>query len=68
MLRAPQALNSLVPIGREMLALKHFEPLGRAEMARLLGITREAGAKRDSRAPKRLEDVLATMPVGRERP
>jgi RNA polymerase sigma-70 factor (ECF subfamily) len=29
MLRVQGALNSLVPIGREMLALKHFDWLGR---------------------------------------
>jgi RNA polymerase sigma-70 factor (ECF subfamily) len=46
MLRAQEALNSLVPIDRDMLALRHFEQLGRAEAAQVLGITRETGAKR----------------------
>jgi RNA polymerase sigma-70 factor (ECF subfamily) len=66
MLRVQGALNSLAPIGREMLALKHFERLGRG--GQVLGITPETGAKRYLRAPKRPEDVLATMPVGRENP
>ena len=54
-------LNSLDPIDREALALRHFEQLGRAEAAQVLGITQEAGAKRYFRALKRLKDVLATM-------
>jgi RNA polymerase sigma-70 factor (ECF subfamily) len=59
-------LNRLDPIDREMLALRHFEPLGCADAAHVLGITREAGAKRYFRALKRLKDVLATMPGGGE--
>jgi RNA polymerase sigma-70 factor (ECF subfamily) len=47
MLRAREALNSLVPIDRDMLAWRHFEQLGRAEAALVLGITRETGAKQD---------------------
>ena len=66
MLRVQGVLNSLVPICCEMLALKHFERLGRG--GQVLGITPETGAKRYLRAPMRLEDVLATMPVGRESP
>ena len=42
-LRVQEALNSLDPIDREMLALRHSEQLGRAEAAQVLGITREAG-------------------------
>lgn len=59
-----QALNGLDPIDREVLALRHFEQLGRAEAALALGITREAGAKRYYRALKRLKDALATLPGG----
>jgi RNA polymerase sigma-70 factor (ECF subfamily) len=68
MLRVQEALNSLEPIDREMLALRHFEQLGRAEAAQVLGISQEAGAKRYFRALKRLKDVLATMPGGWEGP
>jgi RNA polymerase sigma-70 factor (ECF subfamily) len=66
MLRVQEALNSLDPIDREMLALRHFEQLGRAEAALMLGITQEAGAKRYFRALKRLKDALATLPGGWE--
>jgi RNA polymerase sigma-70 factor (ECF subfamily) len=66
MLRVQDALNSLDPIDREVLALRHFEQLGRAEAAQVLGITQDAAAKRYFRALKRLKDVLATMPGGGE--
>jgi RNA polymerase sigma-70 factor, ECF subfamily len=62
MLRIQEALNSLDPIDREMLALRHFEQLSRAEASQVLGISQEAGAKRYFRALKRLKDKLATMP------
>jgi RNA polymerase sigma-70 factor (ECF subfamily) len=65
-LRVQEALNSLDPIDREVLALRHFEQLGRAEAAQVLGISQEAGAKRYFRALKRLKDVLATLPGGGE--
>ena len=68
LLRVQEALNSLDPIDREVLALRHFEQLGRAEAAQVLGISQEAGAKRYFRALKRLKDVLATMPGGDEGP
>jgi RNA polymerase sigma-70 factor, ECF subfamily len=66
LLRVQEALNSLDPIDREVLALRHFEQLGRTEAALVLGITQEAGAKRYFRALKRLKDVLATLPGGWE--
>jgi RNA polymerase sigma-70 factor (ECF subfamily) len=66
MLRVQEALNSLDAVDREVLALRHFEQLGRAEVAQVLGISREAGAKRYFRALRRLKDALATMPGGWE--
>jgi RNA polymerase sigma-70 factor (ECF subfamily) len=66
MLRVQEALNSLDPIDREALALRHFEQLSRAEAALVLGISQDAGAKRYFRALKRLKDILATMPGGGE--
>ena len=68
MLRVQEALNSLDSIDREVLALRHFEQLGRAEAAQVLGISQDAGAKRYFRALKRLKDVLATLPGGGEAP
>jgi RNA polymerase sigma-70 factor, ECF subfamily len=66
MLRVQEALNSLDPIDREVLALRHFEQLGRAETAQVLEISQDAAAKRYFRAVKRLKEVLATLPGGAE--
>jgi RNA polymerase sigma-70 factor (ECF subfamily) len=66
MLRLQEALNTLDPIDREVLALKHFEELSRSETAEALSISPEAAAKRYFRALKRLKDVLASMPGGWE--
>jgi RNA polymerase sigma-70 factor (ECF subfamily) len=66
MLRVQEALNSLESLDREVLALRHFEQLNRAETAHVLGISEEAGAKRYIRALKRLKDVLAKLPGGLE--
>jgi RNA polymerase sigma-70 factor, ECF subfamily len=66
MLRTQEALNGLDPIDPEVLGLRHFGQLGRAEEALVIGISQEAGAKRCFRALKRLEDALATLPGGWE--
>jgi RNA polymerase sigma-70 factor (ECF subfamily) len=66
LLRIQEALNTLDPIDREVLALKHFEDLSRAETAEVLGISPEAAAKRYFRALKRLKEVLASVPGGWE--
>jgi RNA polymerase sigma-70 factor (ECF subfamily) len=63
-LQVQEALNALDPLDREVVALRHFEQLSRAETAQVLGISEEAGAKRYIRALKRLKAVLAAMPGG----
>jgi RNA polymerase sigma-70 factor (ECF subfamily) len=65
-LRLQEALNSLDPIDREILSLRHFEQLSRSEAARVLGIEEGTAAKRYFRALKRLKDILADMPGGLE--
>jgi RNA polymerase sigma-70 factor (ECF subfamily) len=65
-LRVQEALNALEPLDREILALRHFEQLSRAEASRVLGIEEAAAAKRYVRALKRLKGVLAGMPGGLE--
>ena len=65
-LRLQEALNTLEPIDREILSLRHFEELTAAETARVLDIEESAAAKRYFRALKRLKDVLAAMPGGQE--
>ncbi len=58
-LQVQAAVNSLDPIDREVVALRHFEQLTRAETAAVLGITEEAGAKRYIRALKKLKSILS---------
>ena len=65
-LHVQEALNELEPLDREVVALRHFEQLSRAETAQVLGISEDAGAKRYIRALKRLKAVLAAMPGGLE--
>jgi RNA polymerase sigma-70 factor, ECF subfamily len=65
-LQVQEAINSLEPLDREVVALRHFEQLSRAETAVVLGITEAAGAKRYIRALKKLKTILAAMPGGLE--
>ncbi len=66
LLQVQDAVNSLDPIDREVVALRHFENLTRAETAVVLGISEEAGAKRYIRALKKLRTIMAAMPGGLE--
>jgi RNA polymerase sigma-70 factor, ECF subfamily len=64
MMRVQEALNTLDPIDREILSLRHFEEMSLAETALSLGIEQAAAAKRYIRALKRLKTILANMPGG----
>jgi RNA polymerase sigma-70 factor (ECF subfamily) len=66
MMRVQEALNTLDPIDREVLSLRHFEEMSLAETALSLGIEEAAAAKRYIRALKRLKTILANMPGGFE--
>ncbi|ODU00887.1 MAG: hypothetical protein ABS79_02620 [Planctomycetes bacterium SCN 63-9] len=63
-LRLQQAIDSLDPIDREVLVLRHFEELTAEESARVLGIDRSAASKRYMRALKRLKAHIEAMPGG----
>jgi len=52
--RVQDALNSLEPLGREVLAMRHFEQLSNVETATALGIGKSAASSRYLRALKRL--------------
>jgi RNA polymerase sigma-70 factor (ECF subfamily) len=54
-LRLEEALNSMDPVDREVLVLRHFEQLTNAEAATELGIEEAAASKRYIRALKKLE-------------
>lgn len=53
-----EALDSLDPLDREVLSLRHFEQLSNAETAQVLNIEPSAASKRYIRALKRLKGVL----------
>jgi RNA polymerase sigma-70 factor, ECF subfamily len=57
-----QALNSMDPIDREVLALKHFEQLSTSEIAQVLGLSKAGAAKRHLRALSRLREILTRIP------
>lgn len=57
-----EALNSMDPTDREVLALKHFEQLSTSEIAEVLGMSKAGAGSRYLRAIKRLKQVLAQLP------
>jgi RNA polymerase sigma-70 factor (ECF subfamily) len=57
-----EALNSMDPIDREVLALKHFEQLSTTEIAAVLGLSKAGAGSRYLRAIKRLREILAQIP------
>jgi RNA polymerase sigma-70 factor, ECF subfamily len=63
-IRLQEALNSLDPIDREVLVLRHFEELSNGEAAAVLGLDKSAASKRYARALIRIKDVLASLPGG----
>jgi RNA polymerase sigma-70 factor (ECF subfamily) len=56
------ALESLEPLDREILTLRHFEELSNNEVAELLGLQKAAASNRYVRALGRLREVLAKVP------
>lgn len=61
-LRVQAALNSMDPMDREVLVLRHFEMLSNEETAGVLGIKPSAASNRHIRALRRLEVILAEDP------
>ena len=57
-----EALNSMDPIDREVLALKHFEQLSTLEIAQVLGLSKAGAGSRYLRAIKRLREILSRVP------
>jgi RNA polymerase sigma-70 factor (ECF subfamily) len=57
-----EALNSMDPVDREVLALKHFEQLSMAEIADVLGLSKAGAGSRYLRAIKRLREMLSQIP------
>jgi RNA polymerase sigma-70 factor (ECF subfamily) len=61
-IKLQEALNSMDPLDREVLTLRHFEDLSNNETAQVLGIQKAAASNRYIRALKRLKDILSSMP------
>jgi RNA polymerase sigma-70 factor, ECF subfamily len=61
-----EALNSMDPLDREVLALKHFEQLSTSEIAQELGLSKAGAGSRYLRAIKRLRAILEAIPGFRE--
>ena len=55
------ALNTMDPIDREVLALRHFEQLTVSEAAAVLGIKQKAAGMRYVRALRRLKGILTSL-------
>ncbi len=64
--RMQQALDGMDPADREVLALRHFEQLSRAEIAAVIGVSEAAAGKRYIRALERLKQALGQGPGGLE--
>jgi RNA polymerase sigma-70 factor (ECF subfamily) len=60
-IRLQEALNSMEPLDREILALRHFEQLSLAETAQVLQLTESGACRRHMRALKRLRDLLSGL-------
>ena len=54
-----QVLESLDPVDREVIALRHFEQLDNAETAAVLGLSKSGASSRYVRAMRRLHTALA---------
>jgi RNA polymerase sigma-70 factor (ECF subfamily) len=60
--RLHAALETMNPIDREILALRHFEQLTNSETAQVLGLRVDAASQRYGRALLRLKDMLLSIP------
>jgi RNA polymerase sigma-70 factor (ECF subfamily) len=67
-LRIQEVLNSMDPLDREVLALRHFEQLSNSETAQVLGLSETAASNRFVRALRRLRAILMSAPGFFEEP
>ncbi len=60
--RLREALDTMHPLDREVLALRHFEQLRNTEAAAVMGLSEAAASKRYVRALARLREILTRRP------
>jgi RNA polymerase sigma-70 factor (ECF subfamily) len=60
-IRVQEAINSMNPMDREVLVLRHFEMLSNKETAEVLGISKKAASNRYVRALERLKEILSFL-------
>jgi RNA polymerase sigma-70 factor (ECF subfamily) len=63
-IRLQEALNSMDPLDREIIVLRHYEQMTNGHAAAALGLSESAASKRYIRALERLEEILAALPGG----
>jgi RNA polymerase sigma-70 factor (ECF subfamily) len=61
-IRLQQALDRMDPLDRDILVLRHHEQMTNGDAAAALGLEVSATSKRYTRAPARLEGILAALP------
>jgi RNA polymerase sigma-70 factor (ECF subfamily) len=61
-IQVQEALNSMDPVDREVLVMKHFEQLSTSEIAQVLGLSKAGAGSRYLRAVKRLRELLSQVP------
>ena len=61
-LKLQELLNTMEPLDREVLALRHFEELTNAEVAQVVGLSKTAASNRYLRALGRLRTLLEGIP------
>jgi len=57
-----EALNSMDPLDREVLTLRHFEHMNNEEVAQVLGLSQGAASVRYVKALKRIREILTAIP------
>lgn len=57
-----EAINSMDPMDREIIALRHFEELSNNEAAEVIGLSKAAASNRYIRALARLQGILESIP------
>jgi RNA polymerase sigma-70 factor (ECF subfamily) len=60
--RLQELLDTMDPVDREVIALRHFEELTNDQVATMLGLSKAAASKRYVRAMLRLKAILSDQP------